>query len=358
MSADAEARRLTVIGLVVMLVFAAVCTVFVARPFSDEDRGLMPVVFELPFVGQGIAAGSPLMMHGVPVGKVAQVTSLSDGGVRVLADLESKPATGLTENVGVDFRPANYFGVTGINLIARDGGKPIQAGSQIHTVPAGNFTLQALLSRLGDITDGVITPQLVSVVNRATSYSDGLNPLIESLVMVAQAVDNVQTVSTAQLMRNATGISAAFPAFVSGATAAGVGFNQDSGYIYFKVSGQETLPGQELVAVPGEPVTQEFWDTRATPTLDFAANSFFGTLGKLLSSHTNDLKPAVGLVKTLSDTVPALVTPVGINDMMVELRRRFETMYAGSPEQRAVQVHIVLDKIPGVQAPINAMGGP
>ncbi|MBL3746956.1 Mammalian cell entry related domain protein, partial [Mycobacteroides abscessus subsp. massiliense] len=55
--------------------------------------------------------------------------------------------------------------------------------------------------------------------------------------------------------------------------------------------------------------------------------------------------------------VPGLVTPVGINDMMGELRSRFEKLYGGSPEQRALQVHIVLDQIPGVQAPVLAMGG-
>ncbi|OMC34271.1 Mammalian cell entry related domain protein [Mycolicibacterium fortuitum] len=357
MSADAEARRLTIIGLVVVLVFTAVCTFIVVNPFRD-DRGRMSVVLDMPFVGQGIATGSPLMMHGVSVGNVTNVSSLAGGGVRVLADLESRPVAGLTDTLGVDFRPANYFGVTGINLIAGEGGRPLQAGSMVNAVPSGNFTLQALLSRMGEITDGVVTPQLVSVINRATSYTDGLNPLIESMVMVAQAVDNVQTVSTTQLMRNATGISAAFPAFVSGATATGYGFNQDAGYVFFRVSGRETIPGQEVVAVPGERVSQDFWDTRARETLDFTSGSFFGALGRLLSSHAGDLKPAVGLVKTLSDTVPALVTPVGINDMMVELRRRFETMYAGSPEQRAVQVHIILDQIPGVQAPVNAMGGP
>lgn len=357
MSADAETRRLTTIGLVVVLAFSAACTLMVIRPVSVKDNSRMTVTLDLPFVGQGIVTGSPLMMHGVPVGSVAEVSNLHGGGVRILADLQSRPVNGLTDNVGLDFRPANYFGVTGINLIAREGGQSLRDGSRLNTVPIGNFTLQALLSRLGDITDGVVTPQLVSVINRATHYSDGLNPLVESMVMVAQAVRNVQTVSTSQLMRNASGISAAFPAFVSGATAAGYGFNQDSGYVYFKVSGREALPGQDIVAIPGERVTQEFWDTRAKPTLDFAANSFFGALGKLLSSHTGDLKPAVALVKTLSDTVPGLVTPAGINDMMVELRRRFETMYAGSPEQRAIQVHIILDQIPGVQAPINAMGG-
>jgi hypothetical protein len=159
-------------------------------------------------------------------------------------------------------------------------------------------------------------------------------------------------------MRNATGISVAFPSFVDAATAAGYGFNQGSGFVTFNVDGRPALPGQDLVAVPGQPHTEQFWQTRSKASLDLIANSFFGALGKLLSSHTSDLLPVVNLIQTLTDTVPGLVTPAGIGNTLVELRTRFEKLYGGSPEQRALQVHIVLDQIPGVQAPVDAMGGP
>ncbi|MGC7313273.1 hypothetical protein RBA04_22660, partial [Mycobacteroides abscessus subsp. massiliense] len=87
------------------------------------------------------------------------------------------------------------------------------------------------LSRMGEITGGVVTPQLVDVMNRATQYTDGLNPLIETMVTASESVAAVQRVSTDQLMRNATGISVAFPGFVDAATAAGYGFNQGSGFV-------------------------------------------------------------------------------------------------------------------------------
>ncbi|MGU3650719.1 MlaD family protein [Mycolicibacterium sp. A43C] len=312
----------------------------------------------VPFVGQGISAGSPLMMHGVEVGRVTDVASLPNGKVRLAADVESAPTAHLTDTMSIDYRPANYFGVTGINLLSGEGGNPLRDGMQIETAPKGNFTLQALLSRLGEITGGVVTPQLISVVNRATRYTDALNPLIETFVTAADALARVQTVSTEQLLRNTTGISVAFPGFVADATAAGYAMNQDAGLVNFNVDGRPTLPGQAVVAIPGEPVTEEFWKTRGVATLDVIANSFFGSVGKLVSSHANELLPAVNVVQTLTDTVPALLAPEGISDTMIELRRRLETLYAGSPEQRALQVHIVLDNLPGVQAPINAMGGP
>ena len=38
----------------------------------------------------------------------------------------------------IDFRPVNYFGVTGINLIPGAGGQRLRDGTQINTVPEGN----------------------------------------------------------------------------------------------------------------------------------------------------------------------------------------------------------------------------
>lgn len=356
-SAEDETRRLTIIGVAVTLCFAIVCLLVITKPFSSKTDHIS-VVMDMPFVGQGVATNTPLMLHGVTVGEVTAVESLPSGTVRINADLEATPAASLTESVGVDFRPANYFGVTGINLIPDGAGEPLGDGAVIATTPQGNFTLQALLTRMGSITDSVITPQLVDVINRATQYADGLNPFIETMLVAADSVARVQTVSTERLLRNATGISVAFPAFTDAATAAGYGWNQGSSAVTFKVSGEPALPGQELVAVIGEEVTEEYWRERTIPTLDVVANSLFGAIGKLESSHATELLPAVKLTQLLTDTVPALLTPAGINDTLVELRTRFENLYAGSPEQRALQVHIVLDQIPGVQAPINAMGGP
>ena len=345
------------IGLAIIVCLAVAGMLIVRNPFGSRPTDRLSVVMDLPYVGQGVSEGTPLMMHGVTVGRVAAASIRSDGSVRLNADLESAPAAGLTTALGVDFRPANYFGVTGINLIPGSGGQPLRDGSQFGVVPQGNFTLQTLLSRLGEITGGVVTPQLVDVINRATRITDGLNPFIESMLIVADSVAKTQTVGTEQLLRNAAGISAAFPSFVDDATSAGYGYNQKSGFVVFNVSGAASLPGQDEVPVPGQPVSDEFWKRRTLVTLDVMAGSFFGALGKLLSSHTSDLLPAVNLVQTLSDTVPGLVPPVGMADTMAELRTRFEKLYSGSPEQRALQVHIVLDQLPGIQAPVAAMGG-
>lgn len=358
MSAEDETRRLILIGLIVAICLAAFTVSVTVNPFNSRKSDYITVVMDLPYVGQGIDNGSPVMMHGVKVGEVTAVSRPSNDDVRLNVSLDSTLAADLTDDLLVDFRPANYFGVTGVNLFAGQGGRPLANGSHIRTEPTGNYTLQTLLYRLGEITGGVVTPQLVDVINRATRYTDGLNPLIEAMVTSAETLTRVQTVSTEQLLRNATGISVAFPGLVNAATAAGYEVNQRSGYVNFIVSGEDALPGEGEVPIPGNPVTEEFWNERATPFLDMVANSFFGSMGRLLSTNIGNLLPVVKMIQSVTDTVPALITPVGVNDMLVELRTRLEKMYAGSEEQRALQVHIILDRIPGVQAPINALGGP
>ncbi|ORW20427.1 Mammalian cell entry related domain protein [Mycobacterium palustre] len=359
MSEAAEARRLTTIGAVLALCLLVTGVLIAVNPFRGRPANRISIVMDLPYLGQGVTAGTALIMHGVNVGQVTSVSSLASGGVRLNADVRSGPTAGLTDKMNVDFRPSNYFGVTAINLVAGTGGAPLRNGSRIDTVPKGNFTLQALLYRLGEITGGVVTPQLVRVMDRATRFTDGLNPLIETIVVAAEAVTKVQTVSTEQLLRNTTGVSVAFPGTLDSITSAGYNFDHNSGFVRFMQTADGCLPGQDFVNLApsiGQYQTDEYWNKRSIATLDLLANRFFGALGKLLSSHPQDLMPAVDLVKTLTDVVPGLITPANISSDLVELRTRLENLYAGSPEQRAIQTHIVLDELPGVAAPLGAIG--
>jgi hypothetical protein len=331
-----EARILTAVGMgVAVCVVLAVTAFAVVDPFGGRPSDQFGVVIESPYVGQGVAAGTALLVHGVKVGEVTQVSSLPGGGVRLAADLRREPTAGLTDAMGIDFRPANYFGVTGINLRPGDGGQALVNGSLITTTPAGNFTMQALLSRLGELSHGVLTPHLVDVVQRATDYTDGLDPLLETMLVVSTSVANVQNVSTAQLLTNTTGISVAFPGFVNGMMST----------------------GDYFVHATLDNVTEDFYKNTYTPTITFTNTSLFGATGNLLTSHSTELAPMTDMIKVLTDVVPGLVPPDAIADTARELRMRLEKLFAGSPEQRAVNVRVVLDSLPGVAAPIDAVGG-
>ena len=128
--------------------------------------------------------------------------------------------------MGIDFRPINYFGVPGINLVPKPGGQALRDGSAISLVPTGNFTLSELLNQLGNVSESSLTPQLISVIERVTRYTDGLNPLFETAVTTVRAVDAVQTVPTEQLLTNLSSAIAAFPAFTDAAVISGTRVTQ------------------------------------------------------------------------------------------------------------------------------------
>lgn len=327
-----ETRTLTIVGAVFSAVAVVVGSLVASDPFGDQDDDRIAVAISTPYVGQGISTGSAVILHGVEVGEVTAVSSLPGGGVRLDTQMQEKPVAGLTDTMEIDFRPANYFGVTGVNLIAGEGGSPLRDGTFIQTSPRGNFALQALLSRLGELSSGVLTPQLIQVVEKATRFTDGLDPLIETMLIAADAVAEAQTVSTAQLLANATGISVVFPSFVDQATRAGDHFSH------------------------GDLADEELFNTKVQPLMDEAKIGLFGTVGKLEYSHVEDLLPAVNSVQALTDVMPALIKPQGVANMLVDLRTRLEKLYGGTPEQRAIQVKIVLDSLPGVASASAAPG--
>jgi hypothetical protein len=332
-SEQSEARILDWLGIATAICVVALSIVAFANPFGGRGDDEIGVVIESPYAGRGVKPGTALLLYGIEVGEVTKVTTFPGGRVRVAADLQRGPTAGLTNAVGIDFRPANYFGVTGINLRPGVGGQALKSGSVIETTPAGNFTLQVLLSRLGEVTHGVVTPQLIDVIKKATRYTDSLNPLLETIVVVSEAVTNVQTVSTAQLLTNTTGISVAFPGFVHATTGLGENFR-----------------------APMDEMSDEAYRNILIPTIANVSCCFFGAVGKLFGSHGTDLDPLLDLIQALTDVVPGLVSPDAIADTARELRMRLERLFSGPPDRRAVNVRVILDSLPGVAAPLAAQG--
>lgn len=342
-TAESEARTFTIVGAALLLFTVAVlAAVKLFHPFGGRAPDLISVVIDTPYVGEGVAKGTALVIHGARVGEVTDVTSLPAGGVRLAADLRSGPIRGLTDTMKIDFRPINYFGVTGINLTEGTGGQALRDGMQINTLPKGNFTLQALLYRLGEVSAGALTPRLIKVVDRGTQYLDALDPLLETVLITANAVAGVQTVSTAQLLANTTELSTAVPGFAGSLTAA-------SNY-YINISSHHAQ-------MDYRDFSERFIETRSHTTIA-AAVHVFGDFGKLLSSHSTDLAPLVDSVKAVTDVVPPLVRPEGVAQTLAELRSRFEKMYSGVPGQPALNVRIALDSLPAVAGPLGITVGP
>jgi hypothetical protein len=372
-SAESEKRILSRIGSLAVLLIAIASGVYLIDPFARPPRDVVSVAIDTPFVGQGVAVGTPLIMHGVKIGQVTSVSSIPGSGVRLKTDFQRRYTRGLTDTMGIDYRPSNYFGVTGINVIPAQSGRPLESGMQISLMPKGNFSLQALLYRLGEVANGVLNRRLISVIERATRYADGLNPLLETVLMVGNSVGKVQTVSTERLLRNTAGVSVAFPGIVDAAISAG------NEYIHtdltdlnpkrfdeikktwnaYPVVGDELRKRMDATSkfLQKEKNSEKFWTDIFIPYFDAARTDLFGRVGYLEGSHVNDLFPLLDSIRGLADAVPKIVLPENFAYTVTELRTRLERMYAGSGDQRALQVRIVLDRLPGVAAPLGQMGG-
>ena len=364
-------RILTLIGAgFVLIVLAAVVLYSTVIGRSGRSaRNVVSVAIETPYVGQGVDDGTAVILHGVKVGEVTDVAKLADSHVRLTVALQPGPTRGLTDAVGMDFRPANYFGVTGLNLIPADHGQLLRNGVSISVTPTGNFTLQTLLYRLGQLSHDVVTPQLIGVIDRATRYTDALNPLFETMILVSTTVTDVQKVSTERLLRNATAISVGLPPFLDAAistgndylvNAAGVGFDpvknrQENPYLRYYDDKQLKYFDEASHLLATDP--DKFVFGRFREYFHAARYDLFSKVGDLESSHIYDLFPLLDQVRVMADVVPRLLNPTDLADKLGELRSRLERMYAGSGDQRALQVRIVLDQLPGVAAPLGLMLG-
>ncbi|MCV7386501.1 MCE family protein [Mycobacterium porcinum] len=366
MSEQRQTRILRRVGATIVALVAVIAIVYITvDPFGDEPESVTSIAIDTPYVGQGVAGGTPVIMHGVKVGHVDRVDSMPAGGVRLFVDLQPKPTARLTDSVNIDFRPANYFGVTGINLIPTEGGEALRSGAHISVRPKGNFALQALLYRLGELSDHVVTPQLIDVIERATRYTDAMTPLLETMIMVSTSVTNVQSVSTEQLLRNTTGINVAFPSFLDAMISTGdlylhadigIGFDPDR-----DLKNNEFVPAYNEQQMSYYNAAREqlhknpdaFVKGRFKEWLKGAETDLFSAVGRLLSTHTNDLFPVVDEIRVMADVVPALIPAGDIEYTLRELRTRLERMYQGSSEQRALQVRLILDQLPGVAAPMG-----
>jgi ABC-type transporter Mla subunit MlaD len=350
---------LTTVGTALVLIGVIAVALVQWNPFGGRSDDHMSVAIDTPFVGQGIEPGTAVVMHGVTVGQVSNVASLPGGGVRLVADLQKKPVAGLTDTMNIDFRPINYFGVPGVNFIPGPGGQALEDGSQLTLAPKGNFTLSEMLSRLGGVSAGALTPKLITVVDRATRYTDGLNPFFETMLTITNAVADTQRVTTAQLLANTSTASTGFAPFADAAVAAGERFYNNNFEVAAANSAAASPQRIEPPFLDGTrqqsyyEQSEDYYETHVIKFLDIAQNGLFGSVGKLVSSHVGELLPLIDSLKAITDTTPALLRPANFAATITELRTRFERLYGGNAEQRALQVRLVLDSLPAIEAPLG-----
>lgn len=317
----------TVVVLLIA-VFAAV------RISGREPNGTLQVTVRTAYLGQGVAAGSAVMLRGVQVGRVESVHGGEGRGVQLGIRLQRNQIGGLTDTVRFDYRPMNYFGVSAINLVPVAGGQALTDGQRLDRAPEGDFTMASLLSRTSTVVNGVVTDRMVEVVRRIADYTDALAPLIEAGFTVANAVAETQQRTPDVQLRQMNTLLDPLPVFTDDAINA--------------VKALTDIPSAEMVITQFGPMNA---------TMQLIATGFFGPLGALLGSHAADFTPLTEVLRTVSDLVSATLRKAQLGPQLDQLLSGFESAYTGPDQDKSLKLRVMLDQLPALAAALPLPGG-
>jgi hypothetical protein len=341
---DQQARVLTIAAVAVIAIIAVVVMGLVwVRPRVEKPAGL-PLSIDVPYVAPGVGKGAKVILHGAEVGEVTDLARLGDGSVRMDLRLNQGDIHGLTDTFGVDFRPANYFGVSAVDLVMGSGGGRLAADAVLNRTPKGDYTMSTMLEK-GSITlDGTLTQQMIETLNKIIRYTDGLTPMIQTGIVFADRAARTQIAMPSELFDRANNILEVLPAF-SGQTIDMLDNVYNNVFNKFGPGGSIGIN------------TATFADINQG--LDLAANQLFGLAGHLLASHPLDLSPDTAMVQALAEALPHMLdgtaTPQKLSTLVDRYNHAFSTAPNGS---KTVNLRIVVDDLPGLAAPLAVTGLP
>lgn len=156
---------------VAALVLAVVLTL-VLRPVFDQP-GADRLVFSIdtPVIGVGVEKGTPVMLRGVQVGTVEDISISGDGMPRIELDVERNGVGPLYEDFGFDFRPQNYFGVTAVNILDSGSSETgrLATGSTIRRAAARDYTMGTMIEFGSQLVDGTMQQPMMDAITRSPS---------------------------------------------------------------------------------------------------------------------------------------------------------------------------------------------
>ncbi|GGL10177.1 hypothetical protein [Nocardia jinanensis] len=338
---DEQQSRVVYLAAAATIAVVAVIVVSVGwvypRFAPDDDLRLS---LDVPSVGPGVAAGTKVIMHGAEVGEVTALDEVATGIVRVGLSMQPDRIEGLTDTFDVDFRPQNYFGVTAINVIARPGGRSPESGQVLDRIPVGDFTMSTMLETGSLVIDGTLTKSMIETLDEIIRYTDGLTPMIEAGVVVADRAAEAQQAVPSHLIGRMNDILAVLPAFSD--QAIGV---LDSLY--------QTKFNRQPDGSYG--VNDEFMD-ETDEAMEIMSVDVFGGAGNLLASHGAELTPLVSIIEALVDGMPGMMANGAVARDLRVLIDRYNSAFTTSGDRKTLNLRLVLDDLPGVAAPIAAAG--
>lgn len=338
-TSDRQNRSVVVVGGIIsaVLVLIVVAATWI-YPRYDAPPGI-DITLRTSYVGPGVTEGSKVILSGSEVGEVTDLSSAAPGDITIAMRLRPELIEGVTSTFDVDFRPRNYFGTTGINIVAQPGGEPLTGGETFERTPKGDFTMSTMIERGSLVVDGTLTTDIVRSLEKTVRYTDGLAPLIDTGITVADRVAATQRHLPHELMEKFDDILAEAPEF-----------SRELIDMLFMVYENESLNPMGADGVRRANI--DVLD-RLDAGLDLASSQLFGLAGTLLASHPKELTPLTQVVTQVSDLIPHFVgggmSPKGLMQLIDKYNSAF-AMKGGRP---TLDVALVVNTFPALAAPLS-----
>lgn len=336
-----QVRTLTMAGIAAMVAGALVLTVVViVYPRATEPSGTRFSVI-VPTLGPGVKQGSKVLLRGAAVGEVTEITALDTGEIDLELVLDDSGTAVLTDTFEIDYRPENYFGVTAVYLSSKPGGQAIRPGQVFARNETPDYTMSTMLETGSLVIDGSLTGDVIASLDKVMRYANGLAPLIRSGIIVADQVARTQQQLPSVHLGRINRMLEEFPAFGQ----------EVAGSLYAIINSRYN---QAPVGAPVSPDIEMIDTTDAT--LALLGSDLFGAAGALLGSHGDEITPLTLAVKEITDPIPGMIGGPDTVAQFAELINRLDGAFTGGPEDKTLQLRVMLRSMPGLAAPMASMG--
>lgn len=331
-------RRVGIGGVVTVVVVTLLCWWVIPRATAPQGTTINVVV---PDVGAGIRIGAHVILRGAQIGEVTSMSPTPQRGVKLGLLLTDVGGAFISDDFGVQFRPENYFGTTAVDLTAGSSGVRVGDNETYVRTSAPDRSMSQMLTTGSIAVDGTLTTQMISSLDKVIKYANGLTPLVQSGIVIADSVAATQRNLPSELLAKANDVMAAFPAFNLGAMS-GLYSIFDSVYMKHGADGSLT--------------PDEDYFTYMEDGLKVAGTNLFGQAGALLKSHSTELPALTQVLTYLLEQVPSMVGGPQTMDQILTAIDQSKSAFTGPPGQQTLRIRLALNSLPSMAGPLAITG--
>ncbi|WP_460726615.1 MlaD family protein [Nocardia heshunensis] len=286
-------------------------------------------------VGAGIVVGDDVRLDGVQIGRIAAIEP-TDRHLQLTLDLEKGSASGLTDGLGIDFVPANLFGVSEVELQRGTAGDRLSAHSIVDLTGtrsgrARDATISTLLNQLGSFSNDVLSPELVPVLQRISTGTKAFTPLIETIISITRDIADTQRLPSSFLLGQYGSMLGGLPSTTDGLLQL-LGAANNAEYMRSPEHVQKFDASARML------------ETELLPSV----TSVLATGERYFAGTTATLVPVLA---ALAHIVP---TPEQSGHDLSELLDRLNQAMPDTPGGPVLNVSVDLRGVPGLAAPLTA----